>query len=88
MSGNVMMRNRGLGLAIACAIGLGSMAGAVQPAPTVQMNAPRKAKKALFSGGHYSHNSMQYGSRGAGITMAQQKRAARKARNVKRNRAH
>lgn len=82
-----MMRHRGLGLAIACAIGLGSVAGGlVQPAPTVQMNAPRKAKKGLF-GGHYSHNPMQYGSRGAGISMAQQQRAARKARNVKRNRA-
>lgn len=83
-----MMRNRGLGLAIACAIGLGSFVGSVQPVPTVQLNAPRKAKKALFGGGHYSHNPMQYGSRGAGISMAQQKRAARKARNVKRNRAH
>lgn len=30
---------------------------------------------------------MTYGHRGAGITMAQQKRASRKAKNVKRHRA-
>jgi hypothetical protein len=83
-----MMLNRGLGLAFVCAIGLGSMAGAVQPAPTVQLNAPRRAKKGLFGGNYMPISTMTYGYKGAGISMAQQKRAARKARNVKRNRAH
>jgi hypothetical protein len=69
----------------ALAIGLGAGVGFTQPAPAVQLNAPRRAKKGLF-GGSYSHNPMQYGSRGAGITMAQQQRTSRKAKNVKRQR--
>lgn len=74
--------------AIAAAMMMGAMgtAGMVQPAPMVTMNAPRRAKKGLF-GGSYSHNVMTYGHRGAGITMAQQKRASKKARNVKRHKA-
>lgn len=81
-----MMRGK-LALMGALALGLGSFVGSVQPAPTVQMNGPRKAKRAMFGGGYYSHNPMQYGYKGAGISMAQQKRTARKARNVKRHRS-
>lgn len=75
-------------LAMVAALGLaaGSAGGFTQPAPVVQIHAPRHAKKGLF-GGAYSHNPMTYGRRGAGITMAQQKRASRKAKNVKRHRA-
>lgn len=69
----------------ALAAGLGAGAGSVQPVLTLQANAPRRATKGLF-GGSYSHNPMTYGGKGAGITMAQQKRASRKAKNVKRHR--
>lgn len=70
----------------ALSLAVGSAGGFTQPAPTVQLNAPRRTKKALF-GGSYSHNPMTYGHRGAGISMAQQQRASRKVRNVKRHRA-
>jgi hypothetical protein len=75
-------------IAAALMMGLASAGGmpSIRSAPSVTLNAPRRAKKGLF-GGHYSHNPMTYGHRGAGITMAQQKRASRKAKNVKRHRA-
>jgi hypothetical protein len=75
-----------LAMVTALAVGMSSAGGFAQPAPVVQINAPRRAKKALF-GGRYSYNPMTYGRRGAGITMAQQKRASRKVKNVKRHRA-
>ena len=82
-----MFGRRGLGAVIAACLMGGMSAGAMtQPAPMVTINAPRRAKKGLF-GGSYSHNVMIYGHRGAGITMAQQQRASRKAKNVKRHRA-
>ncbi len=76
-------------LAIAAMIGLGASTagGFTQPAPQVTINVPRAAKKGLF-GGHYSRNAMTYGRRGAGITMAQQKRTSKKARNVARHKKH
>lgn len=76
-------------LAMVAALGLavGSAGGFTQPAPTVQLNAPRRAKKGLFGGTAFDLPPMTYGHRGAGITMAQQKRASRKAKNVKRHRA-
>lgn len=83
MLGNLHDR---LAMVTALAVGLGSVGGFAQPAPTVQLNAPRRAKKGLF-GGTYRFNTMTYGQKGAGITMPQQKRAGRKAKNVKRQRA-
>lgn len=85
-----MLGRRGMGAVLAAALmgglsAVGGMAG-MQAAPMVTANAPRRAKKGLF-GGSYSRNVMTYGHRGAGITMAQQKRASRKAKNVKRHRA-
>lgn len=73
-------------IAAALMMGLSSVGGmaAIRSTPQVTVSAPRGAKKGLF-GGHYSHNPMTYGGRGAGITMAQQKRASRKAKNVKRH---
>lgn len=80
-----MMRGK-LAMMAALSMGLGSFAGSVQAAPTVQVNAPRHAKKGLF-GGSWLTSPMQYGYKGAGISIAQQKRAARKVRNVRRHRA-
>lgn len=70
----------------ALSVGLGAVGGFSQPTPTVQLNAPRAAKRGLF-GGTYTSSSMAYGRKGAGINMAQQQRAARKQRNVKRHRS-
>lgn len=75
-------------IAAALMAGLASVGGmaSIRSVPQVTVNAPRGARKGLF-GGSYSHNPMTYGYKGAGITMAQQKRASRKAKNVKRHRA-
>jgi hypothetical protein len=73
-------------MAIALAAGLGAGAGFTQPAPTVQVNAPRKAKKRLF-GGYTMEPIRAWRYGGPGITMAQQQRASRKKRNVRRHRA-
>jgi hypothetical protein len=77
---------RGIALAAALAAGLGAAAGFAQPAPTVQLNASRRTKRGLFGGiSMQPRRAWTYG--GPGITMAQQKRASRKARHVRRNRA-
>lgn len=76
-------------LAMMAVMGLavGSAGGFTQPAPTVQVNAPQRAKKGLLGGRMFSLPPMTYGHRGAGISMAQQQRASKKARNVRRHRA-
>jgi hypothetical protein len=80
------MFRKSLGLATAIALaGLGSI-GITQPAPMVQMNAPRQAKRGLFGGLMFAMPAT-YGRKGAGISMAQQQRTSRKVRNVKRHRA-
>lgn len=73
-------------LAAAVALASLTVTGTAQPAPVVQVNAPRKAKRGLF-GGYYASNPGLHGTKGAGITIAQQKRASRKRRNVARHRA-
>ena len=73
-------------LAAAVALASFTVGGMAQPAPVVQVNAPRKPKRGLF-GGYYASNPGLYGTKGAGISMAQQKRASRKRRNVARHRA-
>lgn len=50
------------------------------------MNAPKRAKKGLFTG-YTVPSFMLYGTKGAGISMATQKRAARKAKNKRAGRA-
>lgn len=85
------MRRLSTSLAAAALLALGATAPALaQPAPLVTANAPRKAKRGLFNGAVIpgSGSPRLYGRRGAGITMAQQKRAARKARNVAKHRRH
>jgi hypothetical protein len=84
MLGNLRGR---LAMVAALALACGSAGGFTQPAPTVQLNAPRKAKRGLFGGYSTSYAPMTYGHKGAGITMAQQQRNSRKRRNVKRHRA-
>lgn len=69
---------------------IGALAG-VTPAlayhqPTITANASKKQRKGLFNQRIYETVSY-WGQKGAGITMAQQKRAAKKARNVKRHKA-
>lgn len=78
---------RNFALATALVAGLGAAVGFAQPAPTVQANAPRRAKEWLFSGNvtpgsWWRHTYLKHGP-----TAAQVKRTARKARNVRRNRA-
>jgi hypothetical protein len=82
MLGNLRGR---LAMVAALALAAGSVGGFTQPAPTVQLNAPRRAKKGLFGGTYMPRTAWTYG--GPGTTMAQQKRASRKARDVKRHRA-
>lgn len=61
--------------------------GAVaQPAPVPQAIYSKKQKRGLFNGRAFTSESL-IGHKGAGINMAQQKRAAKKSRNVKRHRA-
>lgn len=76
-------------LAVATAIVLASIGslGMTQPAPTVRMNAPRQAKRGLFGGHFMTQSRMLYGGKGVGMSMAQQQRASRKARNTKRHKA-
>lgn len=76
-------------LAIAAAIAISSMgtAGLVQPAPQIRVNAPRNAKRGLFNDVVLPTSGRRYGTKGAGISMAQQQRAAKKARNVRRHKA-
>lgn len=74
------------------AVALALTAGGGMPAlgytrPQVTANASKKSKRNLFTGQSYGSWAMLYGTKGAGITMAQQKRAAKKRRNVKRHRA-
>lgn len=74
-------------MAALAAIAMASPAIAVsQPAPQVVMNAPKRAKKGLFTG-YTVPSFMLYGTKGAGISMATQKRAARKAKNKRAGRA-
>lgn len=81
------MLGRGrLALAAALVIGAGATTGAIPPAPVVVQHQPRKAKRNLFGGGYTFMAPRLFGHKGAGIGMAQQKRAAKKARNVKRHR--
>lgn len=70
----------------ALSLAVGSVGGFTQPAPTVQVNAPRRAKKGLF-GGYAMQPETRWGYRVPGTTMAQQQRASKKAKNVKRHRA-
>ncbi len=68
------------------AIAGSGMAAMQHAAPAVTANATRKTKRALF-GGVIPTNIREYNYRGAGVTMAQQQRNSRKARNVKRHKS-
>lgn len=71
--------------AAALAIGLGA-APVIAQQPAMVSAAPRQVKtgkRGLFGG---VRTSTGYGRKGAGISMAAQQRASRKARNVARNR--
>lgn len=82
-----MFLRRSIAFATALALsGLGA-AGFTQPAPTVQLNAPRRAKRGLFGGVQWAMPSL-YGRKGPGISMAQQQRASRKKRNQARHKRH
>lgn len=81
------MFRKSLAALVGLTLAMGTGAGFTQPAPTVQINAPRRAVRGLF-GGYHGYSPMSYGRRGAGITMAQQQRAARKVRGVRRHKRH
>jgi hypothetical protein len=81
------MFRRSLAALAAMTIALGAGPGFAQPVPTVQAPAPRKAKRGLF-GGFRVLTPRLYGTRGAAITAAQQKRVSRKTRNQARHKAH
>lgn len=70
----------------AAMMGFGAMPVALSQ-PTIVQSAPRvtsNKKRSLFGG--VVRSPAQYGSKGAGITMAQQKRTATKKRGIARNR--
>lgn len=75
-------------LATMAILGAGSMP-AVMAQPALVSAAPRpvRAGKRGLSGGVHA-SSARYGRKSAGISVAQGKRSARKARNVARNRAN
>jgi hypothetical protein len=84
-----MFRNRLSILAIGAALAsVGTAAvGFTQPAPQVKVNAPRNAKRGLLNDVVLPQSTSFWGRKGAGIGMAQQQRAAKKARNVRRHKA-
>lgn len=61
--------------------GLPHLVGIAQPLPIVSAHTPEKR-------GTQQAPLTAWGYSGPGITMAQQKRASRKARNVRRHKAH
>lgn len=80
------MRKSLSGMAVLAAMAMAVPAIAVsQPAPQVVMNVPKRAKKGLFTG-YTMPRYMLYGKKGAGIRMATQQRAARKAKNKRSRR--
>lgn len=66
----------------------GAPALAMQPAPVMTVPATKPGKRALFNDMVLPQGQSRYGRKGAGITMAQQKRASNKKRNRVRHRAH
>ena len=84
-----MFGNRMKSLGMAIALGLMGTAGAgvlMRPSPITQSVPGNAARKTVRSGSGSPYlRSWNYP--GAGTTMAQQQRASRKARNVKRARA-
>lgn len=81
-----MFKNRALIGAIAAALSMSAAVGMARPAPMVTINAPRRSRQGLF-GGYQMSVARLYGRKGAHITMAQQQRASKKARNVKRHKS-
>ncbi len=79
-------------VAVLAAVMMGALS--VAPAMATQqkvMQVPAKAskpgKRGLFNDAVLPTGQSWYGRKGAGISMAQQKRASAKRRNVRRNRA-
>lgn len=83
MLGNLRGR---LALMVALSAGLGVSGGFVQPAPMAQDVSVRATRRTRFEGGPMLAPIRPRGYGGPGTTMAQQQRASRKARNVKRHR--
>ena len=79
------MFNRRTALLAAALFAATQAVAMAQPAPQVQVSAPRKAKKGLFGSWTYKPD-MIYGKKGAGISMATQKRASIKAKNKRKSR--
>ncbi|HUG56774.1 MAG TPA: hypothetical protein VL002_00890 [Candidimonas sp.] len=81
------MNRYGSVIAAALAAGLAfTPSGMSHAAPVPQVIVSKKKRRALFSGAVLPSYEFGY-RRGPGTTMAQQQRAAKKARNVKRHRA-
>lgn len=78
--------SRSLLLAVAAILGGGYSVSSLAHQPAMISVAPRpvQAVKHIRSGAAYSAGA--YGRKGAGVSMAAQQRASRKARNVARNR--
>jgi hypothetical protein len=74
--------------ALACSVSA-SPAMAYQPSVLqVPASATKPGRRGLFNDMVLPSSASLYGSKGAGISVAQGKRNARKARNVARNRAN
>lgn len=81
------MYRKSLAALVGLTLALGAGAGFSQPPATIQMNAPRRAKRGLFSSIPMP-TSYRWSYGGPGITMAQQQRASRKKRNQARHKRH
>lgn len=83
------IRRSGLLAAVAAILGAGYSVTAMANQPTMVSVAPqpvKSSKRSLFGGIRASVGG--YGRKGAGVSMAQQRRRAAKKRNVARNRRH
>lgn len=80
------LRSGRVAMLAAALMGLGAMPAALSQ-PAIVQSAPRvtaNKKRSIFGG--IARSSATYGRKGAGISMAQQKRTATKKRGIARNR--
>jgi hypothetical protein len=81
------MFRKSLAAIIGATLAFGAGVFPIQPTPIARAEAPRPSRR-LSRSASASSSSRFYGTRGVGINMAQQQRAARKARNVQRHKSH
>jgi hypothetical protein len=82
------MLNRMMSVALMGAALMGGAPAMTYQPPQITANSNKRRRQGLFNGQFYQEQGARLlGRKGAGIGMAQQQRAAAKARNVKRHKA-